>query len=142
MKNTFQNVSVSAAVAAILSGVALAGYTPVSRAQDAAADGGDTLQEITVTGSRIVRKDLQSNSPLVTVDTEVFEGKTGLNVENYLNQLPEFNPAASPTTTQGDVQISAVNSVGISSVRCAASARTEASCWSMAIARRRSTRSW
>lgn len=117
MKNeSFQNISVGAAVAAILSGVVLAGYAPVTRAQDAAAAGGGDLQEITVTGSRIVRKDLQSNSPLVTVDTEVFEAKTGLNVENYLNQLPEFNPAASPTTTQSDVQISAVNSVGISSV--------------------------
>src|SRR5262245_61265285 len=73
---SIQNLSVSAAVAAILSGVALAGYTPVSHAQEA-AEGGGELQEITVTGSRIVRKDLQSNSPLVTVDTEVFEAKTG-----------------------------------------------------------------
>jgi outer membrane receptor protein involved in Fe transport len=113
--NSFQNLSVGAAVAAILSGVALAGYAPVSQAQESAG-AADELAEVTVTGSRIVRKDLASNSPLVSVDTAVFEAKTGLNVENYLNQLPEFNPAASPTTTQGDVQISAVNSVGISSV--------------------------
>jgi len=107
----FQNVSVAAAVAAILSGVAMIGYAPASQAQEK-----DELSEITVTGSRIVRKDLESNSPLVTIDTEQFESKTGLNVENYLNQLPEFNPAASPVTTQGDVQITAVNSVGISAV--------------------------
>lgn len=107
-----QHVSVAAAVAAILGGAAMAAYAPAARSQEASGD----LQEVTVTGSRIVRKDLVSNSPLVTVDTEAFESKSGLNVENYLNQLPEFNPAASPTTTQGDVQITAVNSVGISSI--------------------------
>ena len=40
----------------------------------------------------------------------------GLNFEAYLNQLPEYNPAASPTTSQGDVQITPVNSVGIASI--------------------------
>ncbi len=112
MNKSFQHVSVAASVAAILGGVAMAGYAPASRSAE--ADG--QLEEVTVTGSRIVRKDLVSSSPLVTVETEAFESKTGLNVENYLNQLPEFNPAASPVTTQGDVQITAVNSVGIAAV--------------------------
>jgi outer membrane receptor protein involved in Fe transport len=40
----------------------------------------------------------------------------GLNFEAYLNQLPEYNPANSPTTTQADVQITPVNSVGIASI--------------------------
>src|SRR5690606_21805415 len=52
----------------------------------------------------------------VTVDREAFETQTGLNVEAYLNQLPQYNPAASPVTTQGDVQITPVNSVGIASI--------------------------
>src|SRR4029078_13502704 len=34
----------------------------------------------------------------------------------YLNQLPESNPAASPTTTQADVPITPVNSGGIASI--------------------------
>ncbi|MET0279879.1 MAG: TonB-dependent receptor [Steroidobacteraceae bacterium] len=74
------------------------------------------LEEVQVTGSRIVRRDLDSNSPLVTVESEQLENRSGLNVESYLNQLPSFNPAASPVTSQGDVQITAVNSVGISAV--------------------------
>ena len=45
-----------------------------------------------------------------------FETQTGLNIESYLNQLPKFNPAATPTTRQGDVQITPVNSVGIASI--------------------------
>ena len=118
MKKSFQqHVSVAAAVAAILGGVALTSYTPTAQAQSA----GDEITEVVVTGSRIVRKDLTSNSPLVTVDTAALEQRAGLNIESYLNQLPAFNPAASPTILNGpgsnsDVQISAVSSVGISAV--------------------------
>jgi iron complex outermembrane recepter protein len=119
MKNgSFQQyVSVASAVAAILGGVALSTYAPAARAQDSL----DEISEVVVTGSRIVRKDLTSNSPLVTVDTAALEQRSGLNIESYLNQLPAFNPAAAPTILNGpgsnsDVQISAVSSVGISAV--------------------------
>ena len=118
MKKSFQqHVSVAATVAAILSGVALTSYTPTANAQSAS----DDITEVVVTGSRILRKDLTSNSPLVTVDTAALEQKSGLNIESYLNQLPAFNPAAAPTILNGpgsnsDVQISAISSVGISAV--------------------------
>lgn len=85
-------------------------YADLSFAQD------ENLEEIVVTGSRIVRRDFESNSPITTVDSGDFETQTGLNIESYLNQLPEYNPAASPVTTQGDVQITPVNSVGIASI--------------------------
>src|SRR5690606_16629337 len=74
------------------------------------------LEEVVVTGSRIVRRDYQSNSPIVTINNDDFETQTGLNVESYLNQMPQYNPAASPVTTQQDVQITPVNSVGIASI--------------------------
>ena len=77
---------------------------------------GKALEEVTVTGSRIVRKDYVSNSPIVTVDASAFEHQSGLNVESYLNQLPQYNPAVTPTTMQGDVQITPINSVGIASI--------------------------
>lgn len=76
----------------------------------------EELEEVVVTGSRILRRDFESNSPIVTIEAADFETQTGLNVESYLNQLPEYNPASSPTTTQGDVQITPVNSVGIASI--------------------------
>ena len=75
-----------------------------------------SIEEITVTGSRIVRRDFESNSPIVTVDSEDFETQTGLNVESYLNQMPQYNPATSPVTSDFDVQITPVNSVGIASI--------------------------
>src|SRR5687768_12815376 len=111
-----QRVSVATSFAAVLGGIAMAGFVPASRSQEAKTEG--ALEEITVTGSRILRRDLESNSPLVTVDSDALERQTGLNVESYLNQMPNFNPAAAPTIQFGpgsnsDVQISAVNSVGI-----------------------------
>ena len=97
-------------------GVATAGVVnTVAIAQDDAAD-----ERIVVTGSRIVRRDYQANSPIVTVDSEDFETSTGLNVESYLNRLPQFNPAASPTAVgaggNNDVQPTAGNSIGISTL--------------------------
>ena len=101
------------AVSGAVGAMALVGVMPSAYA---AAAEEDELEEVVVTGSRIVRKDFESNSPIVTVEAADFETQTGLNVESYLNQLPEYNPAASPTTTQGDVQITPVNSVGIASI--------------------------
>ena len=92
-----------------------ASFIVPANAQDAAA-GSPSLEEIVVTGSRIVRRDYESNSPIVTVNAEDFETQTGLNVESYLNQMPQYNPAASPVTSDGDVQITPVNSVGIASI--------------------------
>ncbi|MEO8309414.1 MAG: TonB-dependent receptor [Pseudomonadota bacterium] len=87
-------------------------YAPIV----SAADEGAELQEVQVTGSRILRRDLESTSPLVSVEAAALENRSGLNIESYLNQLPQFNPATTPTTAQFDVQITPVNSVGISSI--------------------------
>jgi outer membrane receptor protein involved in Fe transport len=75
-----------------------------------------SLEEIVITGSRIVRRDYESSSPIVTIEATDFEMQTGLNIESYLNQLPEYNPAASPVTSQGDVQITPINSVGVATI--------------------------
>ena len=91
-----------------------AGPTPAAASADAGSP--SVLEEITITGTRIKRKDLESNSPLVTVDSAQIEQRAGLNLESYLNQLPNYNPAQTPTTDNFDVQPSAVNTVGISTI--------------------------
>ena len=106
------HVATPSILAASALGISASIIAPVS-AQDAPVP---SVEEIVVTGSRIVRRDFESNSPIVTVDSEDFETQTGLNVESYLNQMPQYNPAASPVTTDGDVQITPVNSVGIASI--------------------------
>jgi iron complex outermembrane receptor protein len=51
------------------------------------------LEEITVTGSRIVRRDFDANSPIMTIDTGRFEESSTIGMESVLNQLPQFTPA-------------------------------------------------
>src|SRR5262245_3666658 len=79
------------------------------------ADEDAPLEELTVTGSRIVRQDFTANSPIQTVDQAMFEQTSAVGVETILNRLPQFVPAVTQFTT-GDVQQTATNTVGASTV--------------------------
>jgi len=93
LRHSLLSVSVSAA----LSALAMGAIVPGAFAQE-----DESLEEVVITGSRIVRRDYNSNSPIVTVDSDQFEQQSGLNFESYLNQLPSFNPAAAPTVANGE----------------------------------------
>lgn len=93
---------VSAAVAAAVAGGSFS--TPSLAAE------GEELAEVTVTGSRIVRRDLDAGSPVVTVSNEQFDRSSTTSLESTLNQLPQFSPSGSqfvssaqsgPTSTPG-----------------------------------------
>jgi outer membrane receptor protein involved in Fe transport len=96
---------VSAAVAA-----AIAGGMPLAHAADE-----PQVQEVTITGSRIVRRDLTASSPIVTVEAEKLENVSTVGIESVLNKLPQFKPAGTQFVA-GDVQASAFNNPGISSL--------------------------
>jgi iron complex outermembrane recepter protein len=103
--------ALSSAVAAALAGLSSAGY---AQAQEPAA-GQRQVDEITVTGSRIVRQDFDANSPIQTVDQQMFDETSAIGVETILNRLPQFVPAVTQFTTT-DVQQTATNTVGASTV--------------------------
>ncbi|HEY3516460.1 MAG TPA: TonB-dependent receptor plug domain-containing protein, partial [Gammaproteobacteria bacterium] len=63
-----------------------------AQAQEPAAGQGQALEEITVTGSRIVRRDLEAASPIMTVDTQALEDTSTMSIESVLNQMPQFVP--------------------------------------------------
>ncbi len=67
-------------------------YAPHAVAAEEAAKAAapEELEEVHVTGSRIVRKDLESNSPLVTIERQQLEDKAFISVEQALNELPQF----------------------------------------------------
>ena len=98
------------------SAVALA-QLPVGGA--AAADGptapagsSDTaIQEIVVTGSRIQRRDYEANSPIVTVDENLFKNASSAAVETALTKLPQFHPVQTPAQG-GDIQPTATDTPG------------------------------
>src|SRR6185503_3446251 len=104
--------ALSSAIAATLAGLSPAG---VVQAQDQQPQEQNVLEEITVTGSRIVRQDFTANSPIQTVDQAMFEQTSAIGVETILNRLPQFVPAVTQFTT-GDVLQTATNTVGASTV--------------------------
>ena len=62
----------------------------------AAADA--ALEEIVVTGTRIVRTGVDSPSPLVVVPSEAFAETPAISVESTLNAFPQFTPTATSTS--------------------------------------------
>ena len=74
---------VQAAVAAALTGTSFSVAT-------AAEEADSQLEEITVTGSRITRRDTETASPLITVEKETLERSSYISLEQALNELPEF----------------------------------------------------
>ena len=46
-----------------------------------------TEDQIIVTGSRIVQRDFEANSPIQTVESDLFENSSTLAIETVLNQL-------------------------------------------------------
>ncbi|MGZ5778684.1 MAG: TonB-dependent receptor plug domain-containing protein, partial [Croceibacterium sp.] len=70
---------------------------------------------IVVTGSRIVKKDFESNSPMVTVDSGLLQNSSTSALEQSLNKLPQFVPAQTPTAG-GDIQPTATNTPGAATV--------------------------
>ncbi len=71
-------------------------------------------EEVIVTGSRIVRRDFQAPSPIVTVDSQRLENSSTISIESVLNQLPQFVPAQ--TQFSSGIQTGATASLGIASV--------------------------
>src|SRR5688572_29090865 len=72
-------------------------------------------EEVVVTGTRIVQRDLAANSPIQTVDAEFFENSSTVAIETMLNQLPQFVPAITQFDT-GNVQPSATNTTGSNTI--------------------------
>jgi outer membrane receptor protein involved in Fe transport len=73
-----------------------------ARAQE---PGAAPLEEIVITGSRIVRRDYDANSPIQTIDASSFEAQSAIAMEDTLNELPQFVPAATGYTQVQDGEL-------------------------------------
>lgn len=67
-------------------------------ATPASAQGQQEVQEVVVTGSRIVRQDYVANSPIATVTGDATVANADVTLDMYLNTLPQVNPAGSSTS--------------------------------------------
>jgi iron complex outermembrane receptor protein len=83
-------------------------------AQDASvASAAETDAEIVVTGSRIGRRDLDAESPIVTLSSAAIEQSGKATLGEALNQLPQLSPGTSATSSTGlETQASGRTSLG------------------------------
>jgi len=58
--------------------------------------------DIVVTGSRIQRPDLQSSSPVATISAGELQATNTVTAESYLSSSPQFVPATTGTTNNGN----------------------------------------
>src|SRR5262245_31750116 len=109
-----QQVGMRVRVTALAS--AISAILSVGAAQPAFSQnqqGQEPLEELTVTGSRIVRRDLEASSPLMTIDTQRLDQSSTISVETILNQMPQFTPAQSQFSAVGEIQTSPTVSLGV-----------------------------
>ena len=78
-------------------------------------DASPAENQIIVTGSRIARRDYTATSPIVTVDSELLEESSAVNIEANLNKLPQFAPALTQFDTQG-LQANANVTIGVATI--------------------------
>lgn len=74
------------------------------------------IEEITVTGSRIVRQDYVANSPLLTVPEAVIKNSGSISIGDALSLMPQF-AASTGATNQGNDGRSQVNLRGLGAMR-------------------------
>ncbi len=108
-----QSIVVNRTLLASTISALMAGVVP-AHAQQPQQPQTQPLEEITVTGSRIVRRDLDSSSPIMTVDTQRLENSSTLSIESVLNQMPQFVPDG--TQFDSAAQSSGAVTLGIASV--------------------------
>jgi len=109
--NVRNAVKLALAVNAGLLGLSAA---PGALAQD---DTAGELEEITVTGSRIKKKDFTSNAPVATVGFEQIELTGTVNTESLLNTLPQTVPGLDRTSNNPGNGTATVDLRGLGSNR-------------------------
>ncbi len=91
-------LSLSAALAGLTSSAALA-----NAASADSNDKGESIEAIVVTGSRISRRDYESDSPIVTIDQSMLAAAGQPTLDRAIGEMPQF-AAAQGMSEVGDVQ--------------------------------------
>jgi len=109
--------AIAIAVAAACGTSAMAAEAPSGPATPAAAASDQGLSEVVVTGSRIQRRDYESPSPIVTLNTDDLKNSTAeVSIEQALSQPPQITPGANQFNQAANVQATAASAPGIATV--------------------------
>ncbi len=110
------NVKLSSAVRLVLlsSAATAAFYVP---AANAATENDTDAMEVVVTGTRISRPDLVSNSPITSITAETLEQMNTVNLESTLRLLPQFLPGDTEFINNGNPGAATINLRGLGTNR-------------------------
>ena len=92
----------SASTFAVLLAANTLAATSSAQAQTTAPSGQDAqseLEEVVITGSRIVRDGYEAPTPLSVVDAAALQSGGGTNIADQVNQMPVFANSSTPTST-------------------------------------------
>ncbi|AZS22310.1 TonB-dependent receptor [Caulobacter sp. FWC26] len=95
-------VATARSASALLEKISYGQAAPVSQAvSDPPSDDSapQVVEEVMVTGSRIVRDGYQAPTPTTVLGQEALESRAPTNVADYINQLPQMGQPTSPRTT-------------------------------------------
>ena len=67
----------------------------------AAQEQAGNVEEVVVTGSRIIREGFEAPTPLTVVSTEQIETAAGSNIAEFVNTMPAFSGSTTPQNTSG-----------------------------------------
>ncbi|MDO6567188.1 TonB-dependent receptor [Alteromonas sp. 1_MG-2023] len=82
-----------------LSATMLSSASVVAQEEEEAA--GETIEKISVTGSRIKRTSLESASPVLTIDAQVIQSTGFTRIEDVMNTLPQIEAAQTAFQANG-----------------------------------------
>src|ERR1700688_3077666 len=87
------------------------------RAADAPAEQPGILEAVVITGTRIRAPNLASESPITAVSDEEVKDQGATNIENVLNELPQFHAGQSNTTSNNSTGVANLNLRGLGPTR-------------------------
>ena len=77
------------------------------------ADPGDTLEELTVTASRIEHSGFQAPTPVSVLDAAQIEQRGATNIANVINEIPAFTGSITATSTNLNSRQNGINAVDL-----------------------------
>jgi iron complex outermembrane recepter protein len=77
------------------------------------ADPGNTLEEITVTGSRIEHSGFQAPTPVSVLNASQVEDRGATNIANVINEIPGFTGTITPASTGLNSRQNGINAVDL-----------------------------
>src|SRR5882724_1108213 len=98
-------------------GALVAACPAPAAAADAQPEQATTLEALVITGTRIRAPNLASESPVTAVSDEEIKNEGATNIENVLNELPQFHVGQSNTTSNNSTGVANLNLRGLGPTR-------------------------